>query len=133
MRKQFRKICLFGMALATFGSASCGTDDFAFGDVEGVVEWNSQPLPNILVQFHPEPSRETKAAPSSEGVTDETGHYRLRCPQQKRDGVVVGLHRVVLIDVKGTRLPVEYASTSQTKLRVTVQKGSQVIDLKLPK
>jgi len=93
------------------------------------------------VEFLPDPGQGTKG-PRSTGVTDEAGHYRLRCDDQ-REGAVIGWHRVVLEDamldrpeqgasVKNTaRVAQRYTTAARTPLRREVKPGRQVIDLEL--
>jgi hypothetical protein len=71
-------------------------------EVEGVVQLAGKPLPQVRVQFMPDPEKGT-VGPISVGTTDEQGRFKLVCADQ-RPGAVVGWHRVVITDMR-TRLP----------------------------
>jgi hypothetical protein len=114
--------------------------------VEGTVRLDGRPLPDALVCFLPDPERGA-AGPRSVAVTDESGHFQLRCDDQ-RDGAVLGWHRVLLEDMSlysasrqdgaggsrptlASRLPTQYTTTTQTPLSFEVKPGTQTIDLDL--
>src|SRR4051812_8561138 len=81
--------------------AGCGRPVPPFGEVEGTVLLDGKPLPKALVQFLPDPERQTKG-PSSDALADADGRYNLRCENAgqrlNRTGAVVGWHRVVIHD-----------------------------------
>jgi hypothetical protein len=124
--------------------------------VEGTVTKDGRPLRGIEVVFLADPDAGTQG-PQATGRTDEAGHYRLRTDNGD-DGVVVGKHRVLLLDAevrkerkgsaRGPQLPENvkppederkpaadaprvlprYSSFNETPLRVEIQSGRQVID-----
>ncbi len=72
----------------------CFGGDFQFANVEGKVTLDGEPLANALVRFNPQRSGESAlVGPSSSGLTDEEGHYKLKT-HEDRSGAVVGSHRV---------------------------------------
>ncbi len=121
--------------------SGCGAPAVDLGEVEGVVLYNGTPLPEVVVQFVPDPEKDTRG-PNSEATTDAQGRYRLRLADQ-RAGAVVGWHRVILDDpnvdrpaqgepVKHpSRVPSLYTSLANTPLRKEVRPGAQVVNLEL--
>jgi len=85
-------------ALVALGTATgCGSR-LQVAEVEGVVRLGGKPLPQVRIQFMPDPEKKT-VGPISSGTTDEQGHFKLVCADQ-RLGAVVGWHRVVITDMK---------------------------------
>jgi hypothetical protein len=70
--------------------------------VDGVVLLAGKPLPRVRIEFMPDPEKGT-VGPISVGTTDDEGHFKLVCADQ-RPGAVVGWHRVVITDMQ-VRLP----------------------------
>jgi hypothetical protein len=66
--------------------------------VEGTVTKVGRPLANIQVAFLVDPDASTVGLRST-GVTDESGHYRLRTDNGD-DGAVIGKYRVVILDLQ---------------------------------
>jgi hypothetical protein len=131
------RLLAVGLALA---GAGC-SNSVPVGEVEGTVRLKGAALTNVVVEFLPDPEKQT-TGPRSTAVTDAQGRYRLRCDDQ-RNGAVVGWHRVVLIDPEEERpaqgqtrkspprVPSQYASAAGTPLRKEVKSGTQTIDLDL--
>ena len=69
--------------------------------VEGTVTKSGRPLANIQVAFLVDPDASTVGLRST-GITDESGHYRLRTDNAD-DGAVIGKYRVVLLDLQARR------------------------------
>jgi hypothetical protein len=77
-------------------------------------------------------------APHSVAFTDEKGHYRLTCENEK-PGAVIGPHRVVIVpciqDPKTPgvppNVPVNYTIASQSPLAIEVTETQSVCDLEL--
>jgi hypothetical protein len=85
-----RGLLAFGVALCTAG---CGSDDLA--PVSGRVTLDGEPAANVRVTFQPLGSAENQnPGPGSFGITDADGRYRLTLVGTKRQGAVVGKHRV---------------------------------------
>jgi hypothetical protein len=121
------------------------------GEVEGVVKLGDKPLPNVRVQFMPDPEKGTKG-PISAATTDEQGRFKLVCADE-RAGAVVGHHRVVVTDLSARlyktpahgdddktapkqktqqpRVPDKYTTVTQTPLLVEVKAGKQEVTLDL--
>jgi hypothetical protein len=68
------------------------------GTVSGVVTLDGQPLPDVEVQFLPDPEQGTRGATAS-CYTDEQGRFTLRTERHHTDGALVGTHRVVFVDI----------------------------------
>jgi hypothetical protein len=147
----FLGIACLAIALATlFG---CGRDPLP-ATVEGTLRLGGRPLDNCLVTFLPELGQEAQG-PSSTGLTDQHGSYRLRWDNQ-HEGAPIGWHRVTVQDlsvstgvrrrdqgtvdteleektpsrpVRRSRVPDSYTSARETTLRKEVKPGHQVIDL----
>ncbi|HXG11456.1 MAG TPA: hypothetical protein VNK04_17005 [Gemmataceae bacterium] len=118
-----------------------------FAEVEGTARLNGKPLANVRVEFMPDPEQGTEG-PTSSGITDKDGRYRLFYADQ-RPGVVVGKHRVLIHDLapyenlppgrlpdsyklKPPRVPARYYDSSSTPLRKEVKAGGpQTIDLEV--
>jgi hypothetical protein len=101
------RLCRFGAFAVLVGlAAGCNnsTSNAQFVDVEGVVTLDGKPLPEVEVQFLPDPDK-GNAGPSSSAYTDAKGHFKLHCEQAKRDGAVVGTHRVRVIDITSVTTP----------------------------
>ncbi len=144
MPARFRRTipCLLGL-FALVG-AGCGRGP-ALAEVSGTVRLNGKPMPKALVEFVPDSATGT-TGPSSMGFSDERGQYSLTTSGHAA-GVVVGTHRVVVIDLisyptnpgdeRGVekvmgkpRIPDHYRDVFQTPLRKEVKAGvPQTIDL----
>jgi hypothetical protein len=110
-----------------------------FAEVEGVVTMNGKPLAGIEVLFLPDPEH-GNAGNTALGLTDKEGRYRLHNDRDKKDGTVLGVHRVLLIDSyantdpaglanKPSRIPTHYAEAGSTPLRnVEIKPGKQQLD-----
>jgi len=131
--------------LGAFAIAGCARKA-PLAQVEGTVRLDGRPLADVLVCFLPDPDKQT-SGPRSVAVTDENGHYGLRCDDQ-REGAVLGWHRVLLEDMTlysvsrqdraggsrpalVSRLPPRYTTATQTPLYFEVKPGTQTIDLDL--
>src|SRR5262245_42383990 len=75
------------------------------GTVSGVVTLDGQPLPDVEVQFLPDPEQGTCGATAS-CYTDEEGRFTLRTERHHTDGALVGTHRVVFVDIAALPDPV---------------------------
>jgi hypothetical protein len=126
-----------------FGGCARGP---ALGQVDGNVRLNGEPIPAVMVIFIPE----DRGQPQSMGVTDAQGRFQLRCNNGAL-GAVVGEHRVTVIDAAGapaakskaddelpeganapaSRVPRNYMRSDKTRLRQSVQPGSQTITIDL--
>jgi hypothetical protein len=117
-------------------------------EVEGVVTLDGQPLSEVQVIFAPD-TLAGASGPASAAVTDDNGHYRLETIEatRQRDGVVMGQHRVSILDMRGImaqhelqqspslqqsvelRVPSVYANSATTPLQpVHVRAGKQTLD-----
>jgi hypothetical protein len=102
----------------------CGKSGPKVVPVSGQVTLDKKPLANADVTFSPtEPGPNNSPGLESSGRTDEQGRYSLKVIQDKRDGAVVGAHkvRISLIERGASlvnRLPKAY--NQNTKLTFTV-------------
>jgi hypothetical protein len=138
----------------------CGSKQ-EYGEVEGVVTLDGQPLANAEVVFLPDPEKGNTGRRSI-ALTDAQGRYRVSS-DAGRAGAPLGYHRVCINDllagppgapaplVEGSaetagsvkppsqpqkqsksRFPVEYGSAQSTPLRdIEIKSGSQTINLKV--
>jgi hypothetical protein len=74
------------------------------GTVSGVVMLDGQPLPDVEVQFLPDPEQGTRGATAC-CYTDEQGRFTLRTERHHTDGALVGTHRVVFVDIAALPIP----------------------------
>jgi hypothetical protein len=113
-----------------------------FAEVEGVVTMNGKPLEGIEVLFLPDPEF-GNAGNTSIGLTDRQGRYRIHNDRDKKDGTVLGIHRVLLIDSyantdpaglanKPSRIPTHYAEAGSTPLKnVEIKTGKQELNFEV--
>ncbi len=81
----------FPLVAVAILTAGCSGGGPALGVVEGTVKINGKPAPFVIVNFNP-----AEGGRSSEGVTDESGHYELIFNSESM-GAMVGSHTVSLI------------------------------------
>lgn len=117
--------------------AGCGGREFA--QVEGTVTMNGKPVEGIEVLFLPDPEKGNKGN-TSMGFTGKDGRYQLHNDRDGKDGTVLGVHRVLLIDSYAnkdpaglanakSRIPTTYAEAAKTPLRdVEIKPGKQRLD-----
>src|SRR5262245_40304600 len=80
------------MLVVVTAGCSRGSD---YGEVEGRVLFGGLPLSNIQVRFLPDPEAGS-VGPEASALTGASGRFRLRTERSRRDGAVVGTHRVCL-------------------------------------
>jgi hypothetical protein len=97
MRGTARRLAVLGVVVSIPLFGGCGGGPVPVAEVEGIVKMGGKPLSNVRVQFMPDPNKGT-AGPISAAATDEQGHFKLTCADQ-RSGAVVGFHRVVITDM----------------------------------
>ena len=151
MRIRFKQAFVF-LAMSCVG---CGSGGPALYSVTGKVTLDGQPLPNVNVSFFPGDSK----LPSSGGVTDSQGVYKLTTAQGTT-GAVAGKHKITVYagqsgsptarpegmykdggtkDAKGKSsapkidnpVPEKYSSPDKSTLDKDVAAKSNVIDLEL--
>ena len=102
----------------------CGKSGPKVASVSGQVTLNKKPLANADVTFSPtEPGPNNSPGLESSARTDEQGRYSLKVIQDKRDGAVVGAHKVrISLIARGASLVnrVPKAYNQNTKLTFTV-------------
>jgi hypothetical protein len=123
----------------------------SFGQVQGVVTLDGQPLGTVEVAFLPDPGLGTRGA-TANCYTDDQGRYALRTEKEDHDGALVGHHRVVINDIaalpspgglpstaareptgkpKKNRVSPDYSNPFRTPFRVEVRPGPQTVNLEL--
>jgi hypothetical protein len=122
---------------------AAGCSGPSLGEVKGSLKINGKALPNVVVQFLPDPEKDTRGQESA-ATTDEQGNFTL-VYANKHPGAIVGWHRVIVIDPNEERpaqgqapktqprFPQQFTSPATTPLRREVKGGSQTIDLDLAK
>jgi hypothetical protein len=81
------------IALAAWGRGP----EFAL--VEGTVTLDGRPLGSVEVIFLPDPERGNPGGPTSTAYTDDQGRYRLYCDKARKEGTILGAHRVCISDI----------------------------------
>src|SRR5262249_54195948 len=89
-------------------------EEASFGQVQGVVTLDGQPLGTVEVAFLPDPSLGTRGA-TANCYTDARGRYTLRTEREDRDGALVGHHRVVINDIAALPSPGGLTGTDAPK------------------
>jgi hypothetical protein len=88
-----RSSLLLASALMALG---CGANSVPFNDsVEGTVTLDNQPLGGVIVQFIPANADPAAGVVASQGISDDQGHFKLVCENQK-PGAFVIQHKVVV-------------------------------------
>jgi hypothetical protein len=82
-------IALLG-AVCILSSSGCGGSEKVVS-VSGTVTHNGKPVPGLVVSFVPEVATETGV---STGETDDNGKYSLTVVKSRKNGAVVGTHKV---------------------------------------
>jgi hypothetical protein len=152
-----RITCPLLLVALTMPLVGCGGPPM--GIVSGVVTLDGKPLPDVEVQFLPDPEQGTRGATAS-CYTDEQGRFTLRTERHGTAGALVGTHRVVFVDIaalpspgslpgmadrvgqppappagqkpKKNRVPAMYTDPNQTPFRtVEVKSGDQTLNFDL--
>jgi hypothetical protein len=90
---ELRIVLMLALPLVALG---CGGRLVEFNDsVEGTVTLDNQPLGGVIVQFIPADGDPSAGMVSSQGVTDDQGHFSLIC-DNKKNGAYVCKHKVVV-------------------------------------
>lgn len=137
----------FGLTITVLMVAAllgCGSEKFKIAPVTGTVTLAGKPLEKVMVEFWPEAE-----GPRSIAVTDAAGTFKLMTDDGKRQGAVVGAHKVVLKDVsilndeirgraaadvdlsqgRKPRISTKYSNAQTTMLTETVQAGENNFNL----
>jgi hypothetical protein len=137
---------------ATLALSGCAKRLPSVTPASGTVRLNGKPLPNAAVTFVPL-LNDYGAETNSVAVTDEQGHFELKCRFKDQPGAVVGQHVVVVKETPvpenlrreqdgavlaryraslGNRpIPVSYTTTADSPLRIEVKPDQSVYDLDL--
>jgi hypothetical protein len=95
-----------------------------FAPVSGTLTVGGKPVENVQVEFWPEVS-----GPRSIGVTDRDGRFTLTSDTGKDSGAVVGLHRVVLVDLAPySKIPVNLSRAVEKINLASLRFSSQFSD-----
>jgi hypothetical protein len=90
------RLLVLCLALALF-ACGCAEAPPRLTEVEGTVLLNDKPLPQALVRFVPDTSG-PGASLIATGITDDKGHFRLKCDTKGEPGAAVGKNRVVVVN-----------------------------------
>lgn len=98
----------------------CGRpSSIALAPCGGIVTLDGKPVEGWYVSFHPDPEQATRG-PASMGLTDANGVFRMLATG-RRDGAVVGQHRVFL-SPPGGDLPLVEVSTAAVRVPARFQR-----------
>lgn len=117
--------------------SGCGSNQLSYAPVEGVVTVDGKPIAKAQVVLSCDDVTVDGAKPTSRGVTDDAGHFKLVSitpDKQVKDGAVVGEHRVTILtkledqNARGQTVVVrkellDDAYTSGEKLTLSVPSG----------
>jgi hypothetical protein len=116
--------------------AGCTEPKPEFAAVEGIVTFNGQPEPGLVVNFSPIADAGNTFPSSARGITDSQGKYSLNYEYKGEEGpgAAIGAHRVTIIDTKvgvtlqgqtakPPKIPYHYADISKTPLTAEVKAG----------
>jgi len=107
------------------------------GEVEGQVKVDGRPLPQALVEFHPDGTMGF----SSRAETDTEGRFTLRFSlpngRGEKEGAQVGNHVVIVLDLKAAndpnggrpRFAPQFSQIGQSPIRKEVAVGKQTINV----
>lgn len=98
MARASRKAQTLLVLVALAAAAGCDPAAAPVAEVHGVVRLDGKPLPEVRIQFLPDPQKGNQG-PASSGATDGQGRFELVCADE-RPGAVVGWHRVVITDMR---------------------------------
>lgn len=117
MIQQFRNVMLLIHFTFTLGlTTGCQrATPLKLAAADGIVKINGEPAENILVQFYPDLTSGSNA-PTSSGVSDESGFFQLKT-SDGRHGAVVGVCKVVLVDLEEVR-PTDQGQINQIRQRL---------------
>lgn len=97
LRRVLRFVALLSM-LVLAGLGGCSKGPVPVAEVEGIVTLDNKPLPEVRIMFFPDSLKENATSgPFSVGVSDDKGHYALKC-EDGRAGAVIGSHKVAIND-----------------------------------
>jgi hypothetical protein len=141
----FDWLAFAGLLMTVATAAGCGSSSVPFGQVDGRVTMEGQPVQDVVVVFVPQ-ANGAGAAARSFGQPDQAGRFQLKT-EQGQVGAVVGEHVVILEDLgpysaprteDGTllkpyvpRFPATYSDPVRSPWKVRVAAGSQSIELEV--
>ena len=133
MSFRFFQISLCVLLLCCYG---CSGDAGNIATVEGIVTVDGNPIDRATVIFYPAAGR------SSNGYTDDSGHYSLVYIKSK--GALIGSHKVTITtalerdyddgatrDAREEMMPERYLDRYKTDLTANVESGDNKIDFNL--
>jgi hypothetical protein len=152
MMAMIRSLFCASLLALLFLAGGCGPRRPVFTDAEGTVTLNGKPLPYAQVEFVP--LLEGYGAEfNSLGITDENGHFTLRCGD--KPGAVIAKHRIVVREgpapkearspseegqqaltehmkkLKNRPIPARYGSAVASPLQLDVKADQKTYDLEL--
>jgi hypothetical protein len=103
--------------------------------VEGFVTLDGQPLADIRVTLEPKSTGLRDSGVGSYGLTDDGGHFVMRLADSDANGVIIGLHTVILSD-KRLEIPDDAGYAGKMKKSRIPEKYSRaplILDVRLGK
>ncbi len=129
------------VALALLACAGCGSAVHPV-PVQGTITLDGSPLKGVQVLFDPVVGAGATTPPRSRAVSDDQGHYALKC-DTGQDGAVPGKHRVTVMYAMSSHdqetalksgkppVPAKYTAAALTPLQIEVTPGQDTYDLQL--
>jgi hypothetical protein len=112
--------------LALLGCTGSGGGGPPVVPVSGKVMLDGKALAKANITFQPiGDDGKATSAPESTGVTDDDGHFTLKC-RDGREGAVVGKHRVDISQIDRERKPMNIVPSkynTESQLKFTVPEG----------
>lgn len=130
---------LLAAIVMTAGLPGCSKPrEFTLVPADGYVTIQGKPAANVMVQILPDELQGSKG-PTSSGVTDEDGYFRLMT-FDGREGAVPGPCKVILADLQEERapqgetalpprIPAEYSVVGPRGLSVEVKEDGEPIEI----
>lgn len=123
------------LALLLVAHAGCGMNGEPYAEATGRVTIDGLPAAGVMVTFEPQSQDPRTFRPSSFGMTDADGRYRLM-RRASQPGVVLGLHHVRVTPVEregGKNTVVHRRYQENNALWADVVAGANTIDFDLRK
>lgn len=109
--------------------AGCGGDGYSLATVEGRITDRGQPVAGASVTYQPIAPAKENPGPSSFGITDADGRYRLRTMTDNLPGAAVGRHRIRISMAARENQPDFSAMPSAKQVSPKFQDGSTVVEV----
>jgi hypothetical protein len=114
------------VVISAVAAAGCGKQGPNLAEVQGTLTFRGKPFPNVTLYFVPNAEGGTMG-PSSMGLTDEKGHYKLVCAALGKPGALVGRHEVLVFDSESLNEPPPPRRSVVSVLRKQETQGKKAI------